>query len=266
MSLDFDPKFLDVDFTKDPRFVLGDLTPPGETFAGVREYGDTFPVIPESEWPSLIEAQEAEGGGAERLVTMIFDQGNEGSCVANACAQAHQIMQARQFGKENVVKLSAMSLYKRIGRSAQSGAMVSDGMEELETRGILPLDTPENRERFSHVHPARGFGTALPSLWTTTAERFLLFERHVIRNTAQMGTALLNQHPVVVGRKGHSICYVAMKRKGSSYVVPYPNSWDYDWGIPMGDMEGGFGVDSWGNVQSSSQWAFAITQVRDWRI
>jgi hypothetical protein len=263
--VDFDPKFLDVDFTKDPRFTLGDLTPAGETFAGVREYGDTFATIPESEWPGLIEKQEAEGGGAERLVTMIFNQGNEGSCVANACAQAHQIVQARQWGKENVVQLSAMSLYKRIGRSAQSGAMVSDGMEELETRGILPLDSAENRARFSHVHTARGFNAPLPGGWPETGQRFLLIERHVIRNTAQMGTALLNQHPVVVGRKGHSICYVALKMKGSSFIVPYPNSWNYDWGIPMGDMDGGFGVDSWGNVQASSGWAFAITQVRDWR-
>lgn len=259
--MNIDDRFVDYDFTRDPNYVAGDL---GVRAFGAtcRSYNDVVPTIAESEWPALIERMDAEGGGAERLVTRIYNQRNEGSCVANACAQAHEVVQALQFGKDKVVPLSAISLYKRIGRSPGSGAMVSDGLEEMASRGVLPLDTPENRQRFGDkVMPPTGFYTNYPTGWEATAKNFRVTEWFIIRSVGQLITALLHQHPVVVGRAGHSICYLRPTRSGGSLKVVYANSWSANWGFGAGDFTGGFGADSMNLISSSARWAFAVRSV-----
>jgi hypothetical protein len=258
--MDIDDKFLDVDFTQDPNFVFGDL--------GVRafddrcrDYGDVQKILTDDEIDDAIEAMDAAGGGAERLVTRIYNQKSEGSCVANACSQANEVKQALQFGKDRVVPLSAISLYKRIGRSPSSGAMVSDGLEEMAENGILPLDTPENRARFGDcVMPNTGFRTPYPDDWQAVAKKFAGAEWTVVRSVNALLTALCNQHPVVVGRQGHSICYLRPMRKSGRRVVMYANSWG-DWGSAGGDFDKGFGFDSESQIRMSAGWAFALRSV-----
>jgi hypothetical protein len=249
-----DPKFIDVSFPDDDKFVFGD-----QGFAAFgpprAPYGESVNVIPESQWKDLAAAIQAAGGGCSQAVSRIYNQGNEGSCVANACSQAHEIIQAQKFGKENVVHLSAISLYKRIGRSPNSGAMVSDGLEEMAERGVLPLDTPENRAKFgAHVMPNTGFRTAYPAGWESTAKKFAGSEWFIIESVNELITALLNQHPVVVGRSGHSICYCDAVYQDGALLVKYVNSWG-DWG------EKGFGYDSSRLIRSSASWAFALRSV-----
>jgi hypothetical protein len=252
------PKFIDVDFTKDPKYVRGDLPLPALERGRFARYGDSIDVIPESQWKELIALMDADGGGADRLVTRIYNQLSEGSCVANACSQAVEVCQAKQFGKDKVVHLSAISLYKRIGRSPGSGAMVSDGLDELSTKGILPLDNPENRAKFGDkVMPNTGFYTAYPTGWEEVAKQFHGTEWFIVESVEELITALLNQHPVVVGRAGHSICYTRPMYDSGSLVVKYANSWG-DWG------DKGFGYDSMGLIRSSASWAFALRQV-NWR-
>lgn len=256
--------FLDVDFTKDPRYVLGDLTPPTvRAFEGNQKvfglerpsYEDAFATIPESEWKDRVAAMDAAGGGCDQLVCWIYNQRSEGSCVANACSQANEIVQSLQLGKDKSTRLSAISLYKRIGRSPGSGAMVSDGLDEMQERGVLPLDNPENRARFGNaVMPPTGFYTDYPADWEATAKFFKVTEALVIRSVEGLVTALLNHHPVVVGRSGHSICYCRPMYRSGSLVVKYANSWG-DWG------EDGYGFDSMGSIRSSAGWAFAIRSV-----
>lgn len=251
---DIDDKFLDLDFTIDPNYVFGDLGAAVFASAGP-SYEDLYGTLSDAEIRAEIEKIDAEGGGADRLVTRIFNQGREGSCVANACSQAVQIVQARQSGKANVVQLSAISLYKRIGRSPSSGAMVSDGLDELTKRGILPLDTPENRTRFGDaVMPPTGFYTKFPNNWEATAKLFAGCESYVIRSVEGIMTALCNQHPVVVGRQGHSICYTRPMIKNGRRVVKYANSWG-EWG------DNGFGYDSESQIRASAGWAFALRTV-----
>lgn len=183
------------------------------------------------------------------------------NCVANATSQAHEVVQALQHGKANVVHLSAISLYKRIGRSAQSGAMVSDGLKEMASRGILPLDTPENRERFgSAVMPNTGFSKPYPDNWQETAALFRGVEYHTVNSVAGLLTALCNQHPVVVGRQGHSICYLRPMRRSGRRVVAYANSWG-NWGQGLGDFDSGFGFDSESQIRQSASWAFVLRAV-----
>jgi hypothetical protein len=250
-----DPRWIDVDFPSDPKFVFGDVGLAHFDPTARAGYGDVVPVIPEAEWRTHIDAIDAAGGGADLLVTRIYNQGNEGSCVANACSQALEIIQAKQFGRDKVVPLSAISLYKRIGSSPNSGAMVSDGLDEIASRGVLPLDTPANRARFgSAVMPNVGFRTPFPAGWEATAANFKAHEWLTVDTVQELITALIHQHPVVVGRAGHSICYCRPMYQSGQLVVKYANSWG-DWG------DAGFGYDSMRLIRSSASWAFALRSV-----
>jgi len=186
-----------------------------------------------------------------------------GNCVANACAQAHQVVQARQFGLDRVIDLSAISLYKRIGRSASSGAMVSDGLKEITGNGILPLDTPKNREIFGNaVMPNTGFQERFPPDWELTAKRLAGVEWDTVRTIKGLFTALVNHLPVIVGREGHSICYVRPRRNGSNRSIDYPNSWSLRWGFGQGNTEGGWGRDTPRQVEKSAKYCFTLRSVK----
>lgn len=246
------PSFIDVDFARQPQYVKGDLgVRPGFACAN---YEDSVEVIPESKWRDEVAAMDAAGGGCDLLVTRTYNQKNEGSCVANACSQANEIIQAKQFGKDRVVHLSAMSLYKRIGSGPNSGAMVSDGLDEMAERGVLPLDDEANKARFKHTMPNTGWSNRYPEGWEETAKMFRAVEWFVINSRAGLITALLNQHPVVVGRAGHSICYCRPMYEGTKLFVKYKNSWGA-WG------DDGYGYDSENLIRSSSGWAFALRAV-----
>ena len=249
------PNIIDVDFALQPEYVLGDTSPAifghGQAPGLCASFADEAEVIPESDWQDIAAAIQQRGTGNSALVTRIFNQKQEGSCVANATSQSNQIIQAQQFGKERVIQLSAISLYKRIGRSPNSGAMVSDGLKEMSSRGILPLDTPENKARFKHTMPATGFYEDFPDGWEETAGMFKSLEWIVIDRVEELVSALLMRWPVVVGREGHSICYCDYLPDGR---VKYANSWG-DWG------ENGFGYDTIKKIKSSSRWAFAPRSV-----
>jgi hypothetical protein len=246
--------WLDVDFTQQPQYTFGDAG--HRCFSEFKaHFADSINVIPESQWKDLIAAMDAAGGGADQLVTRIYDQRNEGSCVANACSQACEIVQAQQVGRENVVHLSAISLYKRIGRSPNSGAMVDDGLEEMAERGVLPLDNPENRAKFGDkVMPNTGWSTKYPSDWEATAKRFRAAEWFIVDSVNELVSALLLQMPVVVGRQGHSIAYTRPMYRNGPLVAKYANSWG-NWG------DNGFGYDSLSQIRQSANWAFALRSV-----
>lgn len=256
-----DPAFVDTDFRQWRQYNHGDL---GTRAFGPRmaDFADVVPDLPESEFPRLAEELKAAGGGLTQLVTRIYNQRNEGSCVANADCQAHEIKQAEQFGRDRVVPLSAISLYKRIGSSPNSGAMIDDGIEEMTSRGVLPLDTPENRARFGDkVMPATGFHTKYPAGWEATAKLFASQEWYAVRTVTSLITALFKGHPVLVGRQGHSICYCDPAYRNGQLGVIYANSWDYTWGFAAGSMRGGFGFDTLSQVRMSAQWAAALRSV-----
>lgn len=256
------PQFIDVDFHKAPEYCLGDLGRRARSPVRFGVFENLQASIPRTDWQRHAEEIEAAGGGLERLVTRIFNQGQEGSCVGNATSQGHMLVQAKQFGKDRVVHLSPISIYKRIGRSPGSGATIDDAYEEVNARGILPLNTPENRQRFGeHVMPATGFHTPFPRGWEATGKKFAGVELDVIRTMEGLVTSLLLQDPVIVGRQGHSICYVAIifDQWGRMYAL-YVNSWGR-WGQGAGDFEYGFGLDSESQIKASARWAFRLRSV-----
>ncbi len=255
--IEVNDQFVDVDFQKDPNFVFGDL---GTCCMGslADDYTKVTDIIPRNTWEGICEKRIAEGHkGLPSLVVEIKNQKSEGSCVGNAATQQLQIIQAIVMGKENVILLSAISLYDRIGRSANSGAMVSDALEEVRERGIVPLNTPENQAKFKVTMPATGFSRSMPSGWEEVAAKFKGVEYYTINSTEALITALLNGHPVVVGRQGHSICYVGVVFKNGRMYVLYVNSWG-EWGQAAGDFEYGFGLDTESQIRQSSSWAYAI--------
>lgn len=183
------------------------------------------------------------------------------NCVSNATTSGHQCVQAKQKGKKKVVILSAMSLYKRVARSAGSGSMLSDNFAELNRRGALPQDTAENKARFAHTFPATGFNTPYPAGWESTGKLFTSIEAFELQSIAELVTASVNGFPIVVGRRGHSILYVRPVWRNSQVGFIYANSWDYDWGFAAGGFSGGFGFDSYSIVRESASWAFALRAV-----
>lgn len=270
MSLAIDDKFVDVEFEAEAKR-LGFST----GFAGIgpqvgklRSYGDVVPEMSDSELRAEIEKLDATNTGADMLVTRIYDQNGEGSCVANAWSQGNEVLQALQFGKENVVHLSAMSLYKRIGSGPNSGANVGDGLDESQSRGVLPLDNPENRARFGEkVMPNCGWRTPYPAGWETVAADFRVVEAYTANSVNQMLTALVKRKPVIVGRAGHSICHVRPAYK-NGFASIYANSWSEDWGFAAGHFKSGFGMDTGSLLRSAASWCVVIDSVITpaWRI
>lgn len=218
-------------------------------------FEDAIPLIPRDQWPACIKAIDDNGGSLDLLVTRIYNQGQEGSCVSNATCQSMEIAQAIRRGKKSVIPLSAISLYKRVGSSPRSGSMVSSNLREILGRGVLPLKNDANDKLFAHTMTNTGFYQKYPADWEKTAIRFRGHEVFDVRSYDGFITALLRGYPVVYGRSGHSICAVRPVFKNGRLFVKYANSWG-DWG------ENGFGYDSESTIRSAG-WAFALRTVVD---
>lgn len=252
-----DPRFIDTDLAYEAAQLNIPMGNNGMGFCAGPSYEDSVDLIPEADWKELANLAQTTQTSLDFFVVQVLNQKNEGSCVGNAFTQGEQVLFVKAFGKEFFIPLSAISCYKQIGSSPNSGAMVGDGKEAVETVGILPLDTPENRQRFKHVMPATGFRTPFPDGWKETAACFKVTETHVVNSVPGLVTALLKGHPVVVGRAGHSILYLSVIFKGNEMFVLYVNSWG-SWGTGAGGLSSGFGVDSMRNIRSSAGYAVAL--------
>lgn len=249
------PAFIDVDFSRQ------DTYPTGYNGLGTlpkcTRFKDAVDLIPKSEWKRIANEKKAAGGGVSQFITRIFNQGQEGSCVGNMATQMLEATHARQFGKKNVIQLSAISMYKQIGSSPSSGANVGDALERGLDTGFLPLDTPENRLIFGDkVMPHTGFRTPYPADWKNTAKEFRYDEYLECQSVEEMVTALLKDYGVGVGRAGHSILYCDVWFDVDAMYILYANSWG-EWGIAAGSFSYGFGLDSARLFNSSADWCYA---------
>jgi hypothetical protein len=240
-----DPRFIDVDFEQHARvdgYQCGAM--PRKDLCGsafpVLEEDPNFRVIPREERTGLIARQRP----LRPLVQKIKDQGQEGSCASNAAAQVYEVAHTLHVGLDDWIELSPMSLYKRVARSAQSGSVIGDNLQELVDRGILPVDNAENRARFTHVHPATGFARPLPSGWEATASLFRVTEWFDISSWDGLASALLYKYPVLYGRAGHAIAGIDLVEQDGEEFIQYANSWG-QWG------DQGFGYDSRRAVESA---------------
>lgn len=270
-TLPADPRYHNTDFPRWRQYVPGELRPRGrhaqarrsELLASLPTYEDICGTIPRSDWETLAEEQEQTKTGAEWLVSRIFNQGQEGSCVGNMAVQQHEIVQALQFGLDRVTSLSPISLYQLIGRSAGSGAFLPDALRELQRTGVVPLDTPANRARFGDaVMPHTGFSTRRPPGAAEVAKQFRGIESYVIRSVEGLVSAGLRRHPIGVGRQRHAIVFLRPFFRRGSLNYLYVNSWRETWGFAAGRFRGGFGSDGLALIRQAAGWAFALRTVR----
>lgn len=257
--MQIDSRYVDVEFPAEQEYVYGcEMPAPSlaeELCASLPVYEDSLPLIPSSQWRELAEHIEAEKSGLEWFISRIFNQRQEGSCTMNSVGQVHETLQRRQFGA--VVPVSPISAYQLIARSAQSGATIPDSLKVASEVGFVPLDTPENRQRFGEVvMPHTGFNSRRPEGDSAIAKSLRLLEWFVVRTLDGLVSAVLNGHPVCVGRQGHAIPYYRLIYPEGKIHALYPNSWNR-WGFAAGDFDHGFGADSERLMRESSRWAFA---------
>lgn len=262
MPVHVDPGYLDVEFDKDPRFVFGYTGDPKSKSAASPSFSDSIPVMTRSQIEAEIERLDDQKTGLEYAVTRIHDQDGVGQCVTDATGQAHESQQCLQFGPSRVIFLSACSLYnRRLGSRPNSGSSISDALHELTVGdGMLPLNTPENEKLFPGMTmPNYGWSLQRPQGWETVGREFKFGEHYTLDTIDEVLTAGILGFNVVVGRRGHSICYTRpTKDQRGNIVMPYPNSWRLDWGQPYGNMSGGFGFDSMSLIGSASNWCWAV--------
>jgi len=224
-----DSKWIDMDLTIIPEDQSSGLIeqPPAEllaSFAEVPWYDELCAdeMIPRSEWKARSEATWPHLKGS---VAQIYSQGSEGSCVGFSVCQAIETTLTRNYGRRHWVSLSGMSLYKRIGRSAGSGAYIPDGIAQATQFGVLPVDSAENRARYQHTHPRTGFSRALPSNWQGTGKLFRITKAAKAQGSEMIVSALVKKRMGVVGRQRHAIPYAGIVFNGNSPLAAAANSW-----------------------------------------
>lgn len=128
------------------------------------------------------------------LVTQIYDQGDLGSCTANAIGQSYMMLQKKQG--VSVVTPSRLFLYynerKMEGTiNEDSGAMIRDGMKSAAKEGIChEITWPYITTKFTNQPPERSYREALD-------HQILRYVRVV--PTEQQIRACLVEYPVVFG-------------------------------------------------------------------
>ena len=198
----------------------------------------------ESEFPNLMlpkaerrELAKENWAFQRKTIAKIYSQGQTSACVGFGMAQATETAYTRRFGLEHHVSLSGMFLYRYIGRSLMSGAMISDGMKRMATVGTLPLANDENIPKFDLTWPLLDYRPKPPSGWEGKIQHRVT-KWATARGEDEIESALANNFTGIVGRSGHCVPYVGLKVEGRDAFVPYANSWGSRW------SDRGMGYDS----------------------
>jgi hypothetical protein len=131
-------------------------------------------------------------------------------------------------------RISGMSMYKRIGRSPNSGAYIPDAASEIFSRGILPVTGEPYPHTFSQDG---GWSTAMPSGWESTGRMWKAVVYSVSDEESAFRTRMDCRLGDQFGRSSHSIIGFAVTSSGK---WAYENSWGTRWG----DLGKSIGYDS----------------------
>jgi len=170
-------------------------------------------------------------------IEKIYSQGQTSACVGFGIAQAMEITYTRRFGEENHTSLSGMFIYRYIGRTLMSGAMISDGMKRAANIGTLPMTGSENEDKFDLTWDRLAYRTDPPSGWEDKIQHRVT-KWATARGADEIESAMANNFCGIVGRSRHCVPYVGLKVEGRDAFVPYANSWSPSWG------DDGIGYDS----------------------
>ena len=228
--------FLDIDF---------DNETPGDQSTGLIEEShdeimaassDTLGPFEDS-YPTLMvpRAKRQDMAAAvwpkqRRTIAQIYSQGRTSACVGFAAAQALEITRTRRYGQANRVALSGMSVYREIGRTLMSGAMISDGMRQIVSVGALPLSNSQNDAKYPLTLDILDWRGRIPNDWEESAAPFRVSKWATARGSDEIESALLNGFTGIVGRSRHCVPYVGLTWAKNSPAAGYANSWSPRWG------------------------------------
>jgi len=218
-------------------------------------------LIPETEWDDIIKQQDAQGGWLERRLVEIKDQDGEGSCVAQAATTAHQIMQALEWGDDQVRILSAISVYRECAPGPGTGSNVGDVMQQMIDVGAIaskksPLVAADISAGFYPLsHPDVGYSIRPGAGWeSSTAKFFRIDEWWRLPSLGAIFSANAKGLPVIGARSRHCMTFGRWFLKSGKRLFCHFNSWGEDYGeklqISGGRTAGGFGFDSQSTVAS----------------
>lgn len=229
-------RWLDVDFAQQAAERLGAIElPPNLARAAIAAAQNVrtlpgFKPIPKSEWAEWVKRFPVT-----RLAKSIRNTTEQtmGSCVGHACANEIEAGCYHMGGDWLFRRISGMSMYKRIGRSPNSGAYIPDAADEIFSRGILPV----TGEPYPHTFAQdTGWSTPLPSGWESTGTFWKAAVYSTDDEEAGFRIGMDCRLGRQIGRSSHSIC--AGGYTGKSWW--YENSWGDDWG----DLGKSIGYDS----------------------
>lgn len=187
--------------------------------------------------------------------SQVVDQGELGSCTANAIASGLREYWEKQAGK--LTPLSRLWLYWEERNmegtvNEDAGAFIRDGMKVLQKMGCAPeADWPYDVAKFTEAPPTKA---------TTDAALFKITEYHRVTDLTALKSALAEGYPVVLGigvyesfesdqvaktgivpmpkrgeklLGGHAVLAVGYKDDANNIgqgVVIVRNSWGRSWG------------------------------------
>jgi hypothetical protein len=231
-----DTRYIDADLSVTPDGIADNPGLIEGPEPAVELFGDVFPklMVPRSEWAERCDRTEAKRRATTRH---IYSQGRTSACVGFGVAQAVETTGTRRYGAKHAVQLAGMDVYKRIGNTLMSGAMISDGMEAVADDGVLPLDTPENRDRYPATCGLLDYSIRTPPNAAPVRQLFRVTRWARCKGADEVMSALLAGFTGVVGRSRHCVPYCYPVHDGGSFYAAYANSWG-DWG------DDGWGYDS----------------------
>lgn len=244
---------------------------PGHPFGGFieteedRSFGSAFPdalLIPRREWKDRIRQRKEYGVSLLNYAMPKNDQTPESSCVYNATEAAWRAIWIKCGYPE--LHLSPMSGYIRVTRRRHSGSYMWEAGEQLRDYGLLPENTTENKRLFHHTfHQNTPFvqRERLPDGWEETAQHFRADPDDWMRidSSEQFASAVLNDFPVVYGRRGHSICAMDLVWSRGKPLIEYLDSY----GTKGGRSERGTLYDSESRWATGGAWALRAVRLPD---
>jgi C1A family cysteine protease len=183
----------------------------------------------------------------------VYDQGQLGSCTANAIGAAFEF-EAMKQNSETAFTPSRLFIYynERVienSVNSDSGAMIRDGMKSVNKQGACPEKMwPYDITKFANKAPA--------SCYTNALGHQVLSYHRVLRNLNQMKGCLYDGYPFVIGFTvyesfesetvsktgtlnlpkqdesqvgGHAVLVVGYDDKTQRFIVR--NSWSAGWGL-----------------------------------
>jgi len=183
---------------------------------GCPPMADVIDTIPKRDWGDWI--------GKVALcanIRQILDQGSNGSCAWESTTQG--VLIGRDVARLPFVLLNPLSGYHFTCGGRDQGSNIDSNLVHARDKGILPE---------SYWPRSKGWRASPPDGWEDVAKQYQIEEFYDIRNTEEVGSALLKGFAVVFGWEGHSCI---LTRLLSSTTARYANSWG-DWG------DNGFGT------------------------